>query len=112
MIAILGLLVMAALVAVISLGTAFALDNAKRDWSAKKRAAVSAICGGFFPALLPLFAVLSTGSSDIPTWIPIVAIVVMAVTFGGLIGFPSAFLLSNRLEEKRGGPPVDPDTFG
>ncbi|XUU60206.1 hypothetical protein ACRAQ6_11615 [Erythrobacter sp. HA6-11] len=110
MIAILGLLVMAALVAVISTGTAYALDNVKRDWSAKKRAVVSAICGGFFPALLPLFAVVSTGNSDIPGWIPIAAICVMAVTFGGLIGFPSAFVISNKLEEKRGGP-ISADTF-
>ncbi|NVE93812.1 hypothetical protein [Altererythrobacter lutimaris] len=112
MIAIFGLLVMAALVAVISTGTAYALDNVKRDWSAKKRAVVSAICGGFFPALLPLFSVLTTDNSDIPTAIPIVAIAVMAVTFGGLIGFPSAFLIANKLEKKRGGPPADPDTFG
>lgn len=102
---------MAALVAVVSVGTAYGLDNVRRDWSAKKRSVISAVAGAFFPALLPLFSVLTTDNADIPTWIPIVAIVVMAVTFGGLVGFPSAFVVSSKLEEKRGGPPVDPDTF-
>ena len=107
---ILALLLMVGLVAGLSIGTAFFLDTSGTKLSLHKRAATGAAVGGLLSIILPLVAVLSGANDQIPTWIPVIAVIIMGVTFALLVGFPSAYLFLKKREEKQGGA-VDPNTF-
>ncbi|WP_394728044.1 hypothetical protein [Altererythrobacter sp. GH1-8] len=107
---ILGLAFIIGLVAALAIGTAFVLDTSASQMSLRRRAGIGAAVAGFLSMILPFVAVLSGANDQVPTWIPVIAVVVMGVTFALLVGFPSAYLFLKKREERRGAP-VNPDIF-
>ncbi len=106
----LGLVLLALLVAAFGLAFALVLDFAKPAMPWKRRALIAALGAGFIPSLPAFFAIGSELGAGKEGVIALSAIFVLALFLSLVIGFPVAYSVT-RQSESRHNPPVRPDVF-